>query len=248
MTTWYYSQEGQVRGPCTAEELKELVAIGLLRQQDRVWKEREDPELGTSVETVLNLPDWVEDVARLETRGPVPPTAASHELPDWLEDLRIWYGLEEPVASPAVPPVPTASAASPTLPALPPAGEADTLAEKAVRETGFDPRTGRVLDPERFRQWQRASAAPAGAARRPSNVALMAAFHQARAAVNRWVDDDGHRDLVLRGDLDDMEDSNGIRAILDQYACYGPIMKEKLLKHLAFLVENRRKYYAAVGG
>jgi hypothetical protein len=85
-------------------------------------------------------------------------------------------------------------------------------------------------------------------ARSRASVALMAAFHQARAAVNRWVDDDGHRDLVLRGDLDDMEDSDGIRAILDQYACYGPIMKEKLLKHLAFLVENRRKYYAAVGG
>jgi hypothetical protein len=133
------------------------------------------------------------------------------------------------------------------LPALPPAGEADTLAEKAVRETGFDPRTGRVLDPERFRQWQRASAAPAGAAGRPSNVALMAAFHQTRAALNRWVDDDGHRDLVLRGDTDDIEDSAGVVALLDEYAGYGPVMREKLLKHLAFMVENRRKYYTAVG-
>lgn len=36
---WYYSQEGQQRGPLTPSQIKELVAAGKLKPTDLIWKE-----------------------------------------------------------------------------------------------------------------------------------------------------------------------------------------------------------------
>ncbi len=255
MTKWNHFKEDQTHGPFTAEELKELVANGQLRRQDRALNEGNDLAPASCHNAALNFPDWLEDIAKLETKGPLQPPKAGHEIPDWLEDLRIWYGLETPPAPPVVPPTPltpvtqsVASAPQTTLPDQAIAGGADALAEKAIRETGFDSRTGQILDPEQFQKWKHSNAPSAAPAGRPTNVALLEAFHKARNVLSGWLDDDAHRELVLRGDLDDIEDSAGVTAILDKYAGYGPVLREKLVKHLAFLVENRRKYDAATRG
>jgi hypothetical protein len=34
------------------------------------------------------LPDWIRDVAEVQSAGPIPSPAAKQELPDWLEDVR----------------------------------------------------------------------------------------------------------------------------------------------------------------
>jgi hypothetical protein len=174
----------------------------------------------------MNKPDWLDDVALLETKGPEAPPAACHNLPDWLDDLRFWYGL--PPLSAAAPPSPK---------------EAD-----ALKDMGIDARTGQIVDLKQFRQWQHKKVVGALAGTGQPRLSLMEAFHRGRVAIDEWVDDDTHRDLILRGEMDEIRNSTGVVRILDQYAEYGPVMKEKLLQRLAFTVENRRKYNAAHGG
>jgi hypothetical protein len=187
----------------------------------------------------MSNPDWLEDVASQETKGPVPAPAASHEIPEWLEDLRLWYGLEAPPPPPA---------AAPVLPPLPLAGpeswdiDVELLAECALRETGFDPRTGEIRDAKQFQKWKgQKIGSPA------TNGSLLESFHQARLAIDTWVDDDSRRAFVLHGDLKEIANSPEVVGILDHYASRDPVAREKLLRRLAFMVENRRKYYAALG-
>jgi hypothetical protein len=245
MTRWYYSQEGRTHGPVTADEIKDLLAQGVLRPADPIWEEGGEPKPAAGTETVLDVsrttrvqpatPDWLDDVAALESSGPVPPPEVSHEIPDWLDDLRIWYELEAP---PAPPPAAPAPATPPPLPAAP--------ADKTVRETGFDPKTGRIHDANQFRRWLRQKDAARAQTGGPTNLSLMEAFHQGRVAIDRWVDDEAHRHLVRHGELTEMENSAGVLDILDRFAGYGPVLRERLLQRLAFTVENRRKYYAAI--
>jgi hypothetical protein len=95
-----------------------------------------------------------------------------------------------------------------------------------------------------FQKWkqQQAHSAAAGS---PTNASLMEVFRKARVAVENWVDDERNRPLVLRGALEEIHQDPGLRGILQPFAGYGPLLREKLLMHLAFMVENRRKYYAA---
>lgn len=61
------------------------------------------------------------------------------------------------------------------------------------------------------------------------------------------MDDDANKPLVTNGGLDTMRRPATVQAILRRYAGYGPLMQEKRWQRLAFLVDNRRKFYQAFG-
>jgi hypothetical protein len=69
----------------------------------------------------------------------------------------------------------------------------------------------------------------------------------ARTAVEAWVDDDANRAGIMQAGLDEIKRRPAFQAILRDYAGYGDPIQEKLLRHLVFMVENRRKYYKAAG-
>jgi hypothetical protein len=398
---WYYSHDGVIHGPFTAAEIKQHAARKNLTASDWIWQggpERKDAVPAEAAFDFARLPlvvsagpDWLTDVAKVERKGPLPGPESSKENPEWLEDLRLWYGLElygaaktqtpekalqtggvpdwleswitpaapktskasppagartsqakpltptmppiskstdspappvddpsylpqassavpksheKPITAAAVPksmlpvvpadvaasqvhpsampptnlaeatlrdkPVdkapaaPSAATPSPSRPTSPlsaptgprpvspvhePFGKTkptrtaeDVLAEKTIQETGFDPGTGQILDPDKFRQWQCASHASQPAV---SNESLFEVFRKARIAVEHWVDEDSHRPLILAGDLSTIKKDVLLLAIFRQFQGFGPAMQEKLMHHLEFMVENRRKYYAA---
>src|SRR5205807_6265092 len=129
---------------------------------------------------------------------------------DWLEDLRIWVGLDihdskqtsdedrerpQPAAAardkipmgkppsagrkkksrrPRSAPADSIPIAMPVLPASPepevPTGEielplrmVDTLARQTLAETGFDFKTGRIVNPAKFKKWKQQKARPSEA-------------------------------------------------------------------------------------
>ena len=45
-----------------------------------------------------------------------------------------------------------------------------------------------------------------------------------------------------------LEKHPNVLAIVNQYASSGKDIQDKLLRHLEFMVENRKKYYTALGG
>jgi hypothetical protein len=124
---------------------------------------------------------------------------------------------------------------------------ANPVVEKTLDTSGFDLETGRILDPEKFRKWkqQLAQSSPAG---QPalSNASLFEVFRKARTAVEAWVDDDVNRACIMNAEFKEIERKSEIQVILHKYANYGKAMQEKLLRHLEFMVENRRKYYKAI--
>jgi hypothetical protein len=203
-------------------------------------------------------PEWLEDlrlwVALDGAAGGGSPTAAStHEgtkgdVPEWVQS---WWSLQQAEPRPASKPAADASVAGPAqqLPAAataPQVGSAPGPVAKMIDESGMDLETGRIIDPERFRQWMRRHAVAVAAAESVSNVSLMQAFRQARVAIEKWVDDDRNHTRIMKDHLDAIERSPAVAAILQEYARYGAEMRQKLLHHLAFLVENRRSYYKAM--
>src|ERR1700683_3866095 len=86
MKQWYYAEKASTRGPCNLEEMKGHIASRWLRAGDLVWPQgsdrtvaraaHEEPEFSGLFRTkpaTPALPDWLQDVATVETRGPVPP-------------------------------------------------------------------------------------------------------------------------------------------------------------------------------
>ena len=71
------------------------------------------------------------------------------------------------------------------------------------------------------------------------------AFLTARKDLQDWVDADSRKPLVLAGDIGTMKQDPYILGLVQTYKGYGPTMVEKLSKHLDFLVDNRRQFYAA---
>jgi hypothetical protein len=68
-----------------------------------------------------------------------------------------------------------------------------------------------------------------------------------RLAVERWVDDDQNRSLIMTAPVDKIQANPEVLALLREHADAGTEMHEKLLHHLEFMVENRRQYYRAIG-
>ena len=225
------------------------------------------------------LPDWLRDVAAVETRGPVPLLGSSHEIPQWLEDLQLWY------AAPLRPDAPSRPACAPT-----PAGPApETMPEIMVKktvlladpalsrqtmpattgeepkvpspalavspqpsqetppDTGFDAETGRILDPEKFQRWLRQKVDSPDSDAAATNGSLMHRCLSRCSPGDRaaWVDDDSWAGMLILGaNIEEIISSAELQILLEQFAEFGPIMKSKLLKHLTFMVENRKRYFA----
>jgi hypothetical protein len=305
------------------------------------------------------VPDWLSDVQAVESEGAAPAASAPAEAPDWLEDLRLWIGLDlytpldvllletppdneveveappeakglpdwlegwtsedmprrvaprhegapgpvvplaEPMPAPveevvplaqpiapasaeviplAEPILPVAEPVAPTVvpaalarqePAtvvplaepLPPPTKAPMpdrrtsvprtrttvekdLVDKTVRETGFDPSTGRIVDPAKFQEWKtanRSTCTEAGA----TNASIFEVFRKARTEIERWVDDDQNQGRLIHAEWKQLQSHPALQQILDKYSGYGKEMHDKLVRHLQFMVENRRRYSRA---
>jgi hypothetical protein len=107
--SWFYQHAGKTHGPVSTEEIKRLARDGLIDARDLVWAEDAIPATAIPASAALDLsglvllpgtiPDWLADVAAMERKGPVAPPSAADGIPEWLEDLRLWYGLELFVAA-----------------------------------------------------------------------------------------------------------------------------------------------------
>ena len=330
---WYYAHDGRTRGPLSAQELRDHAARKLLAENDLVWQEGADAKDAVPAAAALDfsrptapassIPDWLPDVASSGTTGPLPGPGPTHETPEWLEDLRLWVGLElyaarrqaeqdahparigplpdwlqgwltlekpptqrpeppppgdrlpppvispppdkpAPVTPPSAAPSPaspsqwstqqpaplgplSAPAAPPEPPAPPQARAADRIAESIRQESGFDIETGAILDRQKFEKWKREQARSAADSQPGlTNLSLFEAFQKARSAIAAWVDDDKNRVCTMETDPEEIKCLPEIRQILAEYAGYGAEMRAKLLHYLEFVIENRRKYYAAI--
>ncbi len=171
----------------------------------------------------------------------VPASPPIHNSPGLAKAL-----IPAAVAAPSgTPPTATGHSQAKTEPAAP--KPANPLIEKTLDTSGFDLETGRILDPEKFRKWKQ-QLAQTSAAGQPAlnNASLFEVFRKARTAVEAWVDDDVNRACIMNTEFKEIERKSEIQVILQKYANYGKAMQEKLLRHLEFMVENRRKYYKAI--
>ena len=101
---WYYSHYGITHGPFSEEEMQDRAARKLLLETDLIWPEGRSPRDAAPVAVVFEIapssaastpiPDWLADVAATQSTGPAPGPSLSHEAPEWLEDLRLWVGLD----------------------------------------------------------------------------------------------------------------------------------------------------------
>src|ERR1043165_7180615 len=117
---WHYSRGAGTHGPFTAEQMMTLIAQKTLRENDLVWRAdigekgavlaREAFEFEEKATTGGSLPDWLADVEFGSAEPPprlISEPQPQHGKPEWLEDLRLWVGLEiysrakEPAPAPA---------------------------------------------------------------------------------------------------------------------------------------------------
>jgi hypothetical protein len=296
---WFYTHGNTTHGPFSVDDLKVQASRQLLLPSDIVWQEGGSPEYGVPAHLVIDfpappsaaspLPDWLADVDTAERQDPFERVPPSKEVPEWLEDLRLWISLETPVSDATAdanaaefllatpkqsagipdwlaswkavegpnepPPRPKPPiAAAPIVPAkaviappLEPKPSAKSAAEIMRDITGFDADTGQILDAKKFQVWKQQQARTS-AANQPavSNASFLEVFRQARTSVEAWVDDDKNRLRVLHADLAEIKNNPDVRTIVAHCANFGKEMQEKLFRHLEFVVENRRKYYAAL--
>ena len=316
--SWYYLNAGIVHGPFSVGEMEDRVRRSLLGKTDLVWQEKDGRGKGIAAGAVFKfpageaLPDWLADVAVASAEPPavlISEPAANHEDPEWLDDLRLWVGLEvyvrvkegglrepitlatpekseglpdwlqgwlpppakpkpspaksaPPAAAPiasavkvppdqAAPATPVARAVQPPLvqvaPAVPiakarPETRQPTPEEKLRDESGFDAETGQILDPVKFRRWQQAR----NASSPMSNASTLENFHQFRSAINAWVDDDNNHSRMLHAELHEISAHPEIQKILQDASKFGKDFHEKIQNYLAYMIENRRKYYKAL--
>lgn len=417
---WYYTHDGATHGPFSEKEIKKRAARQMLLESDLVWpagREQKDAAPANVVfdfaplpSVVSPIPDWLADVAEVERKGPLPGVLPTDEIPEWLEDLRLWVGLDvyapgkhtssemtgsaptnpalsgaipdwlenwttperpkapsqteaapvpcdmpapssqptqpavplappvakqefapaktEPPVSPpaqpaivakqetspdkavppvapltqtAIPPVPPIAKQEPspvqtvppvspptqpakTVPSTPLLEKADkkfipksiapkppivvpaqlptassapaitpattnSLADKIFQMSGFDMETGQILDADKFRKWKQQQAQIASANQPAvSNASLIEIFRKARTAIETWIDDDANRLCIMQAEIAEIGRKPEIQNILNEYDGYGKEMRDKLLRHLGFMVQNRRKYYQAVEG
>jgi hypothetical protein len=192
--------------------------------------------LGTS-------PDWLADIEHLEglrTPAPLATLEIASASPTQLQTVRVPISPPTPVSSPALTDCNPAHSITPSL------ATEDLLAKQAIAETGHDPSTGQIFDQDRYEKWHHLRAA--AAATEPSAVcteSIGEVYHKARSALARWVDDDNRHTLIMTADLEELRKHPEVQAILAQFELYGPVMREKLVHHVEYLVTNRRKYYTA---
>jgi len=269
--------KAQPLGPMPAAKLVELASSGGASASDWVWMEGMDVQItvekflaiahaGKLPDSPANfLPEWLSDVAKSEAfersrpepipdwleemrlaekqpRNAAPPATADEftikGLPlDWLEDIR---QIEESLRARLTPPAPQRPTAAPPQPPL--------ALPVSAEPQGFDPATGRILDPVAFDRWQKAEAQRRQSElQKQPTVSVAEAFLDAQRAIQAWVDDETNKPLVTSGDLDAIRKSASVQEVLRRFEGYGPVMQEKLWKRLFFLVENRQKFFKAFG-
>ena len=140
---------------------------------------------------------------------------------------------------PAVAEPASAVAPSVPLPATP------SQAEPASPETtGYDAETGQVLDAAKYARWRREQLT----VKEQPAMTVYEAFLTARQGLQEWVDAEASKPLILAGDINSIKQNPAVIALVQTYKGYGPTMVEKLSKHLDFIVDNRRQFYAAFAG
>ena len=151
----------------------------------------------------------------------------------------------KPLAAPAVPPA--AAAAKPSA-AGPLRATTLNLGDATPEEMGFNPDTGQVLDPVKFKQWQqgflsrdreRRAAIPGGPVTDP--------YEKARKELADWVDLDENRSLIATGDMEAIRQDPFVQEFIRGCKSFGPEIIERLEHHLEFLVENRKKFLEDFG-
>ena len=100
---WYYLHDGVTHGPFSEEEIKDRAARKMLSASDLLWQGASGQKDAVPAARVLDfsqfrqegspMPDWLADVGKGETKGPVITPVPSKDVPDWLEG---WMAPEKP--------------------------------------------------------------------------------------------------------------------------------------------------------
>jgi hypothetical protein len=253
---------GSTAAPDAPEWLEDLRLWIALEQFESGWeafhKTADRPVSGPG--EGAGIPDWLASwgipaapqesaparPASVAAPASAPPAKPQVDVPPLLKVAR-------PAAAPVVakaPPVlkvptPAAAPAPETKPAV--QERTRTPGKQMLEVSGFDSETGQIVDEAKFRLWKQKQAQPSAASQPAvSNASLFEVFRRGRTAIEAWVDDEANRLCVLHGEPDEIQRNREVQAILAAYANYGQAIQEKLLAHLKFMVNNRRKYYRAL--
>lgn len=205
------------------------------------------------------VPDWVDELEDAEhfivrVKPTPPPAPRPIPRPVVLTPVQPAVPPQPTVPPPAVPPptavpaktAPVTKTTTTTKTELPPAAPKPAAADAQANETGFDAETGQVLDVEKFKRWQKQAAqAPASASSAPAGETVYEVYRRGRRNLEEWVDQPHLRPLIASAPLDDIKKDAGLQAILQAFEPHGRDMIDKLLKHLDFIVGNRRQFYAS---
>jgi hypothetical protein len=113
---------------------------------------------------------------------------------------------------------------------------------------GYNPETGQILDPVAYALWQRAEAKRRqDELQKQPSVSFTEAFLDAQKALQAWVDAEANKPLVTTGGMEAVYKCPAVQELLRRYEGYGPVMREKLRKRLALVVDNRKKFFKAFG-
>jgi len=226
---WYYSRNGLSIGPVPTAQLANLVKAERIGPTDLLWMDGDNPDLAIPAKAALDFSGI--------TGKPLEQRHTQHAAT---------AAARPPAGTPVAYAVPTAPGSPPGPPmAVPISAPVANAPTATLLLDGFDPDTGQVYDQARFTQWQREQ--------RVSRVQQSTApthgeiFHKARIHLDRWLDFDRNRGPILTGDLECIRQDPDIVRFMNYHARYGPDMVHKLWAHLQFMVENRRKYYCALG-
>jgi hypothetical protein len=198
------------------------------------------------------LPDWLKDVEATAAPGrveglrrhePRPPQEVTSRPAALVELTAPRPAGDLPLATPVENPEEVAARflLSEPLPAVDPGRTLAPVprATPVTGKPGLDP--PRPAPPPSEHQRQRREGVAA-----PSTATLPEIFRRAKREIQDWVDQDQNRAVVVRGDREAMRRDDGLQDVLHRYQGYGPEVADKLLRHLEFVVENRRQYYAAL--
>jgi hypothetical protein len=115
-------------------------------------------------------------------------------------------------------------------------------------EIGYDAETGQILDPVKYRKWLRDQQLAKQQESPAEGETIYETFRRAQRDVEGWIDADANKPLVAQGAIAVIRGHAEVQRIILSYQPHGAELVQKLWKHLEFMVENRRKYYAATGG
>lgn len=255
MDGWYYTHNGQRRGPVSAEELDRLAADGALSPTDLLWRMGADRstavEAGTVIITLAQTTGYVPNRTPAPPESAVPSTSAA--VPDWLADVK-------PV--PDAPPIRDIASTDMDI-ALPDGAGSGTHAgpvpdwlddmRQAQGETISPPAHAnpRAATAE---HGEKASTTPTEkkteqSPKRPPllhpphgmDSSLTAVFAKAQQDLEAWVDAPANQALIMQGDIRVILGELTVQTLLARYRMHGAAVQERIRSQLRALIENRRR-------